>query len=85
MSRQLRDGRGRDGAAFWPEMRVPGLTVLRVGGVVVRGHSRVTIGAIAPRAARRGVGVPRHGGIASGLVVVVVILLLLVLLLLRGR
>lgn len=61
-------------------MRVPGLTDLRVGGSggVVRGHSLVTIRSIAPRAARRGVRVPRHGGIASGMVMVV-------LMLLRGR
>lgn len=81
MSRQRRSGRGRDGTVLWPKMRVPGLTVLRVGGIgcIVRGHSLVTIRSIAPRAARRGIRVPRHGGIASGMVVV------LLMMLLRGR
>lgn len=39
----------------------------------------MTIRSIAPRAARRGIRVPRHGGIASGMVVV------LLMMLLRGR
>lgn len=80
MSRQRRSGRGRDGTVLWPKMRVPGLTVLRVGGIggIVRGHSLVTIRSIAPRAARRGVRIPRHGGIASGMVVMLMMLL-------RGR
>lgn len=81
MSRQRRSGRGRDGTVLWSKMRVPGLTVLRVGGIggIVRSHSLVTIRSIAPRAARRGVRVPRHRGIASGMVVVVLMMLL------RGR